>query len=995
MSGAQIGTVVGGVIGSFFGMTQLGMAIGGMIGGWIDPTQVNGPRIGDGASQSSKEGQPIPWVIGTCGWIQGNLVDKSPRREVKKTDDGKGSGTEINTFEAHQDFVLMICESSEHRESVMTGVLIVKVDGKIVYDMRPDKNFGAQNAKFLRNHTFYNGNESQMPDPTCEAFPHNGVGNTPYYRGVFTMVARDINLTQYGDRVPVYEFVMVGAGENVTTTVTSYSAPNYGRFGNQDFPLLDPQSHYTFIGVRNPISGPSVPFAADSIEEIVAHFSTGLASYGGAPSRYIGYSASSPIEGTAGDPQTSGDFGINRSTAQPDVSSNVSLVLAYQNYDPAGYFDTDGSGVDACSLLGIQGDIPPVYADRNGFAMAKFSGGTRPDLAGYAVCGGSEYVSGMPALYISVFSRTAPPTAIAGDPCLLGAPVLFPDAPGLTIDCAGNIAPLPTYTEVEDFSLRGLQAEVRNIVAGQRVFLKKTLGPIIVTGSANDNQTFWEAAYDNAVARGDMEPGLVWNIDYPVSTPNVWLGEYATTDLSNDTVSLATAITRICKRGGLTISDIDVSEMDQQLMGYMITQPYSGADCIRPLMTAFTAYGSEYDGKLRFHNHGENIEVIVNPDDFIAGSDETDKNTREQEIEYPRLLSVTAIDATQDYTPRPQVDRRTTPDIRAIGEEQMQVPIVMSPDSQRQLASIGMKVSWARAQGKREFSVPYATATGLYLYLVAGKPFALEGKRYIAQNVRLEDGEIHFEAVYDRQSAYTSDVTATPALPPTAPPSSIGGVTLFAAMNLPRLRSKDSTPGMYIAVDGLLDSWPGCALQMSIDDEATWTTAIGSMTQSSVMGYLTAPIDASPTSTLSVAVHGGTLDSITDARLADGGNPWAVITGGVSEVGQFKTAAETDPDKYDLTDLVRGGLGTTAAAHAQGDRFVELDNVYFLPLDISLSGRVIKFRPVTFGTPPESNAVYAVTFRPLFSGPQVSSPLTVGGENITVDGAPIFVVTYA
>jgi hypothetical protein len=209
------------------------------------------------------------------------------------------------------------------------------------------------------------------------------------------------------------------------------------------------------------------------------------------------------------------------------------------------------------------------------------------------------------------------------------------------------------------------------------------------------------------------------------------------------------------------------------------------------------------------------------------------------------------------------------------------------------------------------------------------------------------------------------------------------------------LRSKDSTPGMYIAVDGLLDSWPGCALQMSIDDEATWTTAIGSMTQSSVMGYLTAPVGSAPTDTLSVAVHGGALDSITDARFADGGNPWAVLTDEVAEVGQFKTANETDPDRYDLTDLVRGGLGTTAVPHNQGDRFVELENVYFLPLDISLSGRKIKFRPVTFGTPPDSNAAYEVTFNPLFTGPQIASPLTVGGESITVGGTPILVVTYA
>lgn len=955
-------------------MTQLGMAIGGMIGGWIDPTQVNGPRIGDGANQSSAEGVPIPWVIGTCGWLQGNIVDRSPRREVKKTDDGKGSGTEINTFEAHQDFVLMVCESSEHRESLMTGVLIVKIDGKIVYDTRPDKNFGAENAKFLKNHTFYDGNESQMPDPTCEAFPDNGVGNTPAYRGVYTVVCRDINLTQYGDRVPVYEFVMVGAGEQPTETTISYVPPIYGRFQNEHYPLVDPDTHYTFTGSRRPGLGSSPDtFSADTLQAVIAHFNE--LGFQGFPSdlrHYQGFSSANSYF-------VGGTFTIDAAEAQLDPTDATGVILCYNEAQAADWYNVDPT--TACAFLPYTSPGLPQWYGFGGGELLRVGLGTDdadPRYVSYNNCTslpnepprGYPHLQTILPLYVLVTARAAPRVPIAGDPCALGVPVLLPGVPGWVIDCAGVKSPAPVFEAVTG-AFHVLQEEATSTASGQTVFLKKRLEPILADADPNNNETYWTAAYTDAVTAGKMTAGQVYGVDYPVSTVNAYRATTSITGITQETVRLDDAITRIAKRGGLTVDDIDVSEMDQQLLGYMITQPYNGADCIRPLMTAFTSYGSEYDGQLHFHKHGEAIEIVVNPDDFIAGSDETDKNTREQEIEYPRLFSVTAIDPTQDYVSRPQVERRISPDVNAIGEEQMQVPVVLMPDSQRQLAAIGMKVSWARAQGSREFSVPYATDSATYLKLVAGKPFALDGKRLIAANVRLEDGEIHFEAKYDRQSAYTSDVTATPALPPTAPPSSIGGVTLFAGMNLPRLRSKDSTPGMYIAVDGLLDSWPGCALQMSIDDEATWTTAIGSMTQSSVMGYLSAPIDDQPTSTLSVAVHGGVLDTVTDPRLADGANASAVITDGVSEVLQFQTADEIDPDKYDLTNLVRGGLGTTASPHFQGDRFVQLDSVYFLPLDISLSGRVIKFRPVTFGTPPESNAVYAVTFLPQFTGPQV------------------------
>jgi hypothetical protein len=980
MSGQQIGAAVGFVVGAFFGAPQLGAMIGGMIGGWISPTQVNGPHIGDGAAQNSAEGQPISWIIGTAGWVQGNIVQISPRREVKKTDDGKGSGTEVNTFEAHQDFCVLVCESSETRNSVIVGVLIVKIDGKISYDMRPDKNFGAENAKFLKNHTFYYGDESQLPDPTMEAI--TGVGNTPANRGVCTMVARDINLSQYGERIPVYEYVVIGSGTSIPETITSLVVPEYSGFVDAHWPIRDAAEKYTYEGFwdGNPIAG-------DTIDEIIENAANNYGVYR-PPNHYLGYSA---VDGTL--PTSTDSYDAVR--AQASVINNESVVLVYSDLLPD-YF-VDASISLFCPIIPYPGEfqVTERYSDwlgRVGFMETDDNVDPWSAYSFYANCTALPPTSGLhfpqirgtDPLYIRVSRTKYAPEPVLGDPCLLGKPTLLPDSDEFVQDCDGNVYPVPTYAPASGPAVLVLREETGSLTM---------LGPAMLSGDPNDTEAIWEAAYDAAVASGSVEAGWVFGVDYPSFTAasNVYEATITIISLDSSAVILSDAITRIALRGGLTADDIDVTEMDQELLGYPIMQSYNGADCIRPLMTAFTSYGSEYDAKLRFHKHGEAIEIVIDPDDFIEGS-ETDKDTREQAIEYPRLLSVTAIDPTQDYIARPQTERRITPDVRAIGEESMQVPIVMTPDSQRQLAAIGMKVSWARAQGTRDFSLPYATNQDVYLKLVAGKPFALNGKRYLAADYGLEDGEIKIKGKYDRQSAYTSNVTATPALPPSTPPSSLGGVTIFAAMNLPRLRSKDNSPGMYIAVDGILDSWAGCLLQMSVDDEATWTTAIGSMTQSSVMGYLTAPIDDQPTSTLSVAVHGGQLNSITSERFDDGGNPCVVITNEVSELLQFQTSAEITADHYDLTDLGRGRLGTTPAPHAYGDRFVEIENVYFLPLDINLAGRVIKFRPVTFGTAPDNNAVYSVTFSPLFTGPQIVEAYTDDDGNAYTNdsGSPYY-----
>jgi hypothetical protein len=76
----------------------------------------------------------------------------------------------------------------------------------------------------------------------------------------------------------------------------------------------------------------------------------------------------------------------------------------------------------------------------------------------------------------------------------------------------------------------------------------------------------------------------------------------------------------------------------------------------------------------------------------------------------------------------------------------------------------------------------------------------------------------------------------------------------------------------------------------------------------------------------------------------------------------------------------------------QGDRFTTLDSVYFLPLDISLAGQKIKFRPVTFGTSPEASPVYDAVFRPMFTGPQVVESYVneAGEEYVNESGTPYY-----
>lgn len=211
MSGQQIGTVIGGAIGAYFGGpagAQLGMAIGGMIGGAVDPTHINGPKIGDGQQQTATDGAPIAWVQGTA-MVAGTIVQVSKRRQIRHKDNGKG-GPVVTTYTAEQDFAILICESCELRDSTMSSVLMVLQDGKIVYDVRPGSTMLADSYKWKSNVDFMFGDEDQLPHPTLEAI--TGVGNTPAYRGSLVAVFKNFDVSQAGDRIPSFQFVVASSG---------------------------------------------------------------------------------------------------------------------------------------------------------------------------------------------------------------------------------------------------------------------------------------------------------------------------------------------------------------------------------------------------------------------------------------------------------------------------------------------------------------------------------------------------------------------------------------------------------------------------------------------------------------------------------------------------------------------------------------------------------------------------------------------------------------
>lgn len=193
-------TVVGTVVGAYFGYPQLGAMAGAMIGSAVDPTTIQGPRINESGTQTVSEGLPRNVVFGT--WkCSGNVIQTGPLvKQETSTSQGKGS-TKIKGEIGLRTYAVGICEGE------MGGLLRVWRNRKLVYDIRLGSGMEAESAKWIANKRFYPGSETQLPDPALELLD----ADTPAYRGSCYMAFEEDDVTDVQGAIPQYEFEVASA----------------------------------------------------------------------------------------------------------------------------------------------------------------------------------------------------------------------------------------------------------------------------------------------------------------------------------------------------------------------------------------------------------------------------------------------------------------------------------------------------------------------------------------------------------------------------------------------------------------------------------------------------------------------------------------------------------------------------------------------------------------------------------------------------------------
>lgn len=190
VAGAGLGAATG--IGG-----SLGWTLGSLLGNLLFPPKgatQEGPRLGDLSVSSSAYGNPIPLGWGTVR-TSGNIIWSSGIKETrhKKKSGGKGGGPKQTTitYTYSASFAIAFCEG------VADDVLRIWADGKVIFDKRGT---GTNTRKKGLKFTFYKGTEDQLPDPLIVA--DKGENRTPAFRGLCYMVFDELQLADFGNRIP-------------------------------------------------------------------------------------------------------------------------------------------------------------------------------------------------------------------------------------------------------------------------------------------------------------------------------------------------------------------------------------------------------------------------------------------------------------------------------------------------------------------------------------------------------------------------------------------------------------------------------------------------------------------------------------------------------------------------------------------------------------------------------------------------------------------------
>lgn len=954
--GAAIGFAIGGPTGALYGF-QLGSIAGQVAFPTQLPTQ-RGPRLDDLKAQSSTVGAPVPLVAGTFG-VAGNVIWAADLLETKHKDSvgGKGGGgsQKVVSYSYSQSFAVGLAESDASTGNVfkIQGIRRIWANGKIIYDRTPQRDDEDDEA-FTRRLAasdlldtimqFYDGSQTAA-DPTIESY--EDVGNVPAYEDLSYVVFTDMQLIDYGNRAPQLFFEIYTNGSTTTGT---------GVFSNEVlYPWRDGATYFDSRDARNDhtytISG----------QPYIDNFATAASTYCGLRTETYAFSS----VGVGGSTIFSGSPNL------PDYSGDPVIAYAYLNLPgiPTSqrYFNTSAPSGDNGNVPWWASQIDPDGGHSSPYYSAIFQI--------YGALGSTVWTpvprssGGLAAPPNTTFSYwvdaelwmkrlpTAPPNPvdvtgaipIPGSTAVLIGGVIFRNQTWV-YDTTGTYKVLAPYAQSDTIDINAAVSQY-------------PLNPCLRDDDPRySDEDYWTAAYDAAVASGDMAPGLDYGVEYPTVQNWAYVNSEGSGTIEVFPVDVGDIVAALCERCGINASHYDTSDLGMEVDGYAVPTVMSGRNAITPL-TVYGMFGGVESGvEIKFVERGAAAVATISTDDLGAtdadGTSPAVTVTRAQDVELPQVLRVHYVSPDRDYQPGEQQAARLV--ITSQNAVDLDIPVNMTDTKAAQLAEVYLFDSWM-ARNSYEFVLPYTKLAYDPLDCLDLPVDGITERVRITSTDALVPGVIKFSAVRDDVETLTSYAERTNQGQQAPSPGEIPlpGPTEIVLLDIPGLRSQDNDAGYYAAGRGYLPTWSGYTVMRSFNGGTEYFN-VATSTDEATIGTLTAEFNGSSV-WLTCTAESGSFADASDEDLDAGANLLAVgymdnsdSSGyaGSWELIQFGTASLSGGE-WTLTDLRRGLKGTSAfdSSKPEGSRVVLMTGggIIRCPLPASQVNIQHLIKPVSLG----------------------------------------------
>lgn len=391
-------------------------------------------------------------------------------------------------------------------------------------------------------------------------------------------------------------------------------------------------------------------------------------------------------------------------------------------------------------------------------------------------------------------------------------------------------------------------------------------------------------------------------------------------------LSLQSAVSAICTRAGLQLSQIDttaLASITRPVRALAVAQVGPLRSVLEQLQTAYQ-FEAVLSDKLYFRPRGAaSVATIPYTDLGATGGGASQSQplplTIASDLELPPQVAVQYLNDLADQQSATEVSDRLIAGQAALST--VSLGLSLQPTEAKSVADAIVADQLASlVTTSLHLTLQYANLEPSDVVQVNDAA----GNTHRLRLVKRDDahGVLSFDAIADDAQAIVSGGTTSSAYTATSDVSSLANTTLYA-LDIPLLRDADDTPGYYVAATGTTTYWPGCVV-MSSNDGAAYAQA-AAVEESAVMGNATTTLGNwtggivfDEINTLTVTVGNGQLSSATrDALLADRTLNTLLVG---SEVIRFATATlvTASPNVYTLRQLLRGQQGTGWAMGGHG-----------------------------------------------------------------------------